>query len=204
MRLTPEAPYAIWRVRPAREMLIMARAKPVTLPSDPLWYKDAVIYQLHVKSFFDSNNDGVGDFPGLIKRLDYLAEVGINAHLAAAVLPVAAPRRRLRHRRLSRRPSGIRQRSRRCAPSSAKRTRAAFASSPNLSSITPPTSTPGSSGRGARSRARQIAISMSGRTPTGPTPARASFSSTPRSRTGRGTTKPRPISGTVSIRISRI
>jgi maltose alpha-D-glucosyltransferase/alpha-amylase len=57
----------------------MARRKPVTLPHDPSWFRDAVIYQLHVKSFFDSNNDGVGDFPGLIRRLDYLAEVGINA-----------------------------------------------------------------------------------------------------------------------------
>ena len=47
--------------------------------SDPLWYKDAVIYQLHVKSFFDGNNDGVGDFPGLIGRLDYLAELGVTA-----------------------------------------------------------------------------------------------------------------------------
>jgi maltose alpha-D-glucosyltransferase/alpha-amylase len=46
---------------------------------DPLWYKDAVIYQLHVKSFFDSNNDGVGDFPGLISRLDYIAEIGVTA-----------------------------------------------------------------------------------------------------------------------------
>ena len=39
--------------------------------TDPLWYKDAVIYQLHVKSFFDSNNDGVGDF-GLLQKLDYI------------------------------------------------------------------------------------------------------------------------------------
>jgi len=46
---------------------------------DPLWYKDAVIYQLHVKSFFDSNNDGVGDFPGLISKLDYIAEIGVTA-----------------------------------------------------------------------------------------------------------------------------
>ncbi|MBV9539968.1 MAG: alpha-amylase, partial [Alphaproteobacteria bacterium] len=46
---------------------------------DPLWYKDAVIYQLHVKSFFDGNNDGVGDFAGLISRLDYLAELGVTA-----------------------------------------------------------------------------------------------------------------------------
>jgi len=57
----------------------MAPRRPVTLPPDPFWYRDAVIYQLHVKSFFDANNDGVGDFPGLIRRLDYLAEVGINA-----------------------------------------------------------------------------------------------------------------------------
>src|SRR2546429_89407 len=46
---------------------------------DPLWYKDAIIYQLHVKSFCDSNNDGVGDFPGLMSRLDYIAELGVNA-----------------------------------------------------------------------------------------------------------------------------
>ena len=45
---------------------------------DPLWYKDAVIYQLHVKSFFDSNDDGIGDFPGLIARLDYIVSLGVN------------------------------------------------------------------------------------------------------------------------------
>ncbi|MBV8837597.1 MAG: maltose alpha-D-glucosyltransferase [Alphaproteobacteria bacterium] len=45
---------------------------------DPLWYKDAIIYQCHVKSFFDSNNDGVGDFPGLLAKLDYIAELGVN------------------------------------------------------------------------------------------------------------------------------
>jgi len=45
---------------------------------DPLWYKDAVIYQLHVKSFFDANNDGVGDFAGLIEKLDYIASLGVN------------------------------------------------------------------------------------------------------------------------------
>jgi maltose alpha-D-glucosyltransferase / alpha-amylase len=46
---------------------------------DPLWFKDAIIYQCHVKSFFDSNNDGVGDFPGLIAKLDHIAELGVNA-----------------------------------------------------------------------------------------------------------------------------
>lgn len=46
---------------------------------DPLWYKDAVIYQIHVRAFFDSNNDGVGDFRGLIEKLDYLKDIGVNA-----------------------------------------------------------------------------------------------------------------------------
>ncbi|HWL67377.1 MAG TPA: maltose alpha-D-glucosyltransferase [Geminicoccus sp.] len=45
---------------------------------DPLWYKDAIIYQLHVKSFFDSNNDGIGDFAGLLQKLDYIASLGVN------------------------------------------------------------------------------------------------------------------------------
>lgn len=46
---------------------------------DPLWYRDAVIYELHVKSFADSNEDGIGDFRGLIGKLDYLEELGITA-----------------------------------------------------------------------------------------------------------------------------
>src|SRR5690348_2644219 len=49
------------------------------LPYDPHWYKDAVIYQLHIKSFFDSNDDGIGDFRGLIQKLDYIAEIGVTA-----------------------------------------------------------------------------------------------------------------------------
>src|SRR5690554_6766654 len=48
------------------------------LVDDKLWYKDAVIYQLHVKSFFDANNDGQGDFAGLIAKLDYIASLGVN------------------------------------------------------------------------------------------------------------------------------
>jgi maltose alpha-D-glucosyltransferase/alpha-amylase len=55
------------------------RGKPAALSDDPLWYKDAIIYQVHIKSFFDANNDGVGDFPGLIAKLDYIAELGVNA-----------------------------------------------------------------------------------------------------------------------------
>ena len=45
---------------------------------EPLWYKDAVIYQLHVKAFFDSNDDGIGDFKGLTRRLDYVKDLGVN------------------------------------------------------------------------------------------------------------------------------
>ncbi|MBW3549936.1 MAG: maltose alpha-D-glucosyltransferase, partial [Proteobacteria bacterium] len=48
------------------------------LAHDPLWFKDAVIYQLHVKSFFDSDDDGIGDFAGLVSKLDYIAGLGVN------------------------------------------------------------------------------------------------------------------------------
>ena len=46
--------------------------------ADPLWYKDAIIYELHVRTFFDANNDGIGDFRGLIQKLDYLSELGVT------------------------------------------------------------------------------------------------------------------------------
>jgi maltose alpha-D-glucosyltransferase / alpha-amylase len=54
-------------------------AQALELQKDNLWYKDAVIYQLHVRTFCDSNADGVGDFPGLTQRLDYLQDLGITA-----------------------------------------------------------------------------------------------------------------------------
>jgi maltose alpha-D-glucosyltransferase/alpha-amylase len=45
---------------------------------DPLWYKQAIIYELHVKAFKDSNADGIGDFPGLLQKLDYLQDLGVT------------------------------------------------------------------------------------------------------------------------------
>jgi maltose alpha-D-glucosyltransferase/alpha-amylase len=45
---------------------------------DAYWYKDAIIYEAHVRSFFDSNNDGIGDFPGLTLKLPYLRDLGVN------------------------------------------------------------------------------------------------------------------------------
>ena len=43
------------------------------------WYKDAIIYELHIKAFFDSNGDGIGDFEGLLQKLDYLEDLGVTA-----------------------------------------------------------------------------------------------------------------------------
>src|SRR5260370_42485857 len=45
---------------------------------DELWFKDAIVYQLHVKAFADSNSDGIGDFVGLTQKLDYLHELGVT------------------------------------------------------------------------------------------------------------------------------
>jgi maltose alpha-D-glucosyltransferase / alpha-amylase len=59
--------------------LARPRLARAAVTEDKLWYKDAIIYQLHVKSFFDANNDGVGDFPGLLSKLDYIAELGVTA-----------------------------------------------------------------------------------------------------------------------------
>jgi len=53
--------------------------KNIQLTSEPLWFKDAIIYELHVKAFHDSNGDGIGDFKGLTQRLDYLEDLGVTA-----------------------------------------------------------------------------------------------------------------------------
>ena len=53
-------------------------AKRLGSAADPLWFKDAIIYELHVRAFKDSNADGIGDFPGLIQKLDYLQDLGIT------------------------------------------------------------------------------------------------------------------------------
>ncbi|MBT8215681.1 MAG: maltose alpha-D-glucosyltransferase [Acidimicrobiia bacterium] len=55
----------------------MSSIEPIRRP--PLWYKDAIIYEVHVRAFADSNRDGIGDFPGLTGRLDYLEQLGVTA-----------------------------------------------------------------------------------------------------------------------------
>ena len=72
----------------------------IGIGGSPLWYKDAIIYELHVRAFFDSNGDGIGDFRGPHREARLPAGPRRHRALAAAVLPVAAARRRLRHRRL--------------------------------------------------------------------------------------------------------
>ena len=64
---------------------------------DELWYKDAIIYQLHVKSFFDADNDGIGDFVGLTEKLDYIRDLGVTA---IWVMPTStSPSARARYQR---------------------------------------------------------------------------------------------------------
>jgi maltose alpha-D-glucosyltransferase/alpha-amylase len=57
---------------------VQSSARTTTEAGDALWYKDAILYQLHVKAFADSNNDGIGDFAGLTDRLDYVQELGVT------------------------------------------------------------------------------------------------------------------------------
>ena len=51
----------------------------VEIKTEPLWYKDAIIYELHVRAFYDSNGDGTGDFRGLTQKLNYLQDLGVTA-----------------------------------------------------------------------------------------------------------------------------
>src|SRR5437879_1564300 len=66
---------------PSRRMVLwMSRLpRPLRSQNDPLWYKEAIIYELHVRAFFDSNADGIGDFRGLTQKLDYLQDLGVTA-----------------------------------------------------------------------------------------------------------------------------
>jgi maltose alpha-D-glucosyltransferase/alpha-amylase len=62
-----------------RPVAAIAATTDAPRQDDPLWYKDAVIYQLHVKAFSDSNDDGIGDFRGLTQKLEYIRDLGVNA-----------------------------------------------------------------------------------------------------------------------------
>lgn len=64
---------------PPRGPAVRSRARGGSLGSDPRWYQDAIIYQLHVRSFCDSNGDGIGDFRGLTEKLPYVQSLGVTA-----------------------------------------------------------------------------------------------------------------------------
>src|SRR3954452_22467934 len=82
LRATLPCSSAAWNEK-ASAMNVMSSIDEKTLPltegGDDSWYKDAIIYQLHVKAFSDSNNDGIGDFAGLTEKLGYLQDLGVTA-----------------------------------------------------------------------------------------------------------------------------
>src|SRR6478752_5191537 len=75
-RSSPVAPHV---QTPVVEARTTRRPRPPVHPNDPLWYKDAIIYEVHVRAFLDSNADGIGDFRGLTEKLDYLQDLGVTA-----------------------------------------------------------------------------------------------------------------------------
>jgi maltose alpha-D-glucosyltransferase/alpha-amylase len=155
------------------------------LADDPLWYKDAVIYQLHVKSFFDANNDGIGDFAGLRAKLDYIVSLGVNT---VWLLPFF--------------------------PSPRKDDGYDIADYRNVSPDYGQLSEFKAFVREAHARGLRVIMELVinhtsdqhpwfQRARTRNSPRRASFSSTPRNRTGRGIRSLAPISGIASIRTSQ-
>jgi len=162
---------------------------------DSLWYKDAVIYQLNVKSFFDSNDDGIGDFKGLTSKLDYIKSLGVNT---IWLMPFY--------------PSPLKDDGYDIADYTnvhphfgtlddfcvmlGEAHRLGLKVVTELIITTPRISTPGSRRRAARHPDPLSANSMSGATPTRSTWVRASSSGIPRLQTGPGIRSPRPITGT--------
>ena len=169
---------------------------------DALWYKDAVIYQLHVKAFFDSNDDGIGDFRGLTSKLDYVRDLGVNTVWLLPFYP--SPQRDdgydVADYNNVYEPYGTRADFRQFVREAHERGLRVIT---ELVVNTRPTSIPGSRPRAGHPRAPPSAISMSGATPRTSTAARASSSRTPRRPTGRGIPSRRPISGTASSATSR-
>jgi len=78
----------------------MSSRREDRLQANPTWYKDGIFYELRVRSFFDSNGDGVGDFAGVRSKLDYLQDLGVTAIWMLPFYPSPFARRRIRHRRL--------------------------------------------------------------------------------------------------------
>jgi hypothetical protein len=161
------------------------------------WYKDAIIYQLHIKAFYDSNDDGIGDFRGLTEKLDYVKDLGVTAIWLLPFYP--SPLRDDGYDVADyRNVNPLYGRAATFSISCARRIAATCASSPSSSSTTRRTSIRGSRRHVARRKDRANAIFTSGATIRTNTAARGSSSPIPRSRTGRGTTSRRRITGIAS------
>ena len=168
------------------------------------WYKDAVIYQLHVKAFHDSNGDGIGDFAGLMQRLDYVAEPRRHRHLAAArSIPRRCATTATTSPTIARsiRPTATWRDFRRFVARGAPARHPRHHRARHQPHLRPASLVPARADGAARlGRARLLRLE---RHRPDAIRARASSSSTRRSRTGPGTRSPRPTSGTASIRTSR-
>ena len=154
---------------------------------DDLWYKDAVFYEVHVKAFQDSNDDGVGDFPGLTGRLDYIQDLGVDCLWLLPFYP--SPLRDDGYdiadfqdvSPLYGNDGGLRDAS---STEAHRRGPPGDRGPRGESHVGPAPLVPGGA---VRPRIRRIATTTSGATPTSATGTRASSSWTPRSPTGRGT-----------------
>ena len=171
--------------------------------SDALWYKDAIIYQLHVRAFRDSNGDGIGDFPGLTQNLDYLQDLGVTTLWLLPFYP--SPLKDdgydiANYVNVNPQYGTLADFERCCGPL----TTVACASLPSWCSITPRTSTPGSSVPGMASPTAAGETSTSGAMTRTNMPTRESSSRTSRRAIGPGIPRRSPISGIVSTRTSPI
>ena len=99
--------------------------------STQTWYKDAIIYEVHVRAFFDSVTDGIGDFGGLTQKLDYLEDLGVTAIWLLPFYPSPLKDDGYDICRLHRCPSFVRHAARISSAFCARRTGAAFGSSPS-------------------------------------------------------------------------
>ena len=164
---------------------------------ESLWYKDAIIYQLHVRTFCDSNGDGIGDFPGLMQKLDYLQELGVNVIWLLPFFPSPLRDDGYDISTIAVHPSyGLPKTS--CIPRTYEE---GCGSSLSWFSTTLLTSTPGSRNRAALARIRS-AIGTSGATPMTIIKVSELFSSTQKGQIGRGIRSRSPIIGIDSSVIS--
>jgi len=173
------------------------------LDSDELWYKDAIIYQLHVKAFADSNNDGIGDFVGLTEKLDYLHDLGVTALWLLPFYP--SPGRDdgydISDYEHINPDFGTLQHFRRFLQEAKRRSIRVIT---ELVINHTSDNTPGSKERAVAAHSPMRAIGTCGATPISATQAPASFSATPRNPTGRGMRRLADTTGTAFSHTSRI